>query len=175
MAVPFGGVSLHFVDATNGWVLFGLSAGMSHEAVAIFRSHDGGATWLQVFINDPNAAGSSDSLPLVGDKNGITALDASQAWVTGAQPSSDFIYIYQTSDGGKSWGHQDIAMPGGSSGAMTNTLLPVFFSASEAVLPVQLFAVLQRNRFLPQPRRRPDLECFRPAEPGRADRRRLRR
>lgn len=140
VAVPFGGVSLHFVDASNGWVLFGLSAGMSHEAVAIFRSHDGGATWSQVFINDPNAAGSSDSLPLVGDKNGITALDASQAWVTGAQPSSDFIYIYHTSDGGKNWVQQDAAMPGGIRGAMTNTLLPVFFSASEAILPVQLFA-----------------------------------
>ena len=74
--VPFGGGSLMFVDPMNGWELIGLSAGMSHQAVAIFRTSDGGATWSRIFIDDPSVAGYSDSLPLVGDKNGIAALDA---------------------------------------------------------------------------------------------------
>jgi photosystem II stability/assembly factor-like uncharacterized protein len=138
--VPFGGGSLKFFDPLHGWELIGLNAGMSHEAVAVFRSSDGGATWSQAIIDDPTVAGYSDSLPLVGDKNGITALDASHAWVTGAQPSSDFIYIYATQDGGTTWAHQNLSLPTGYSGAMTSASLPVFFSASEAVLPVLMFA-----------------------------------
>jgi photosystem II stability/assembly factor-like uncharacterized protein len=140
VAVPFGDGSLMFVDATHGWELVGLSAGMSHEAVAIFRTSDGGATWSKVFTDDPGAPGSSDSLPLVGDKTGITALDNDHAWVTGSQPSEDFIYIYATRDGGATWVHQELNLPAGYGGAMTNAYLPVFFDASEAVLPVQLFA-----------------------------------
>ena len=139
-AVPFGGGSLKFLDPMNGWELVGLSGGMSHEAVAIFRTSDGGATWSRVFTDDPNTPGSSDSLPLVGDKNGITALDTSRAWVTGAEPVDNFIYIYMSQDGGTTWAHQDLAIPAGFSGAMTGPSLPVFFGANEAVLPVLMFA-----------------------------------
>ncbi|HTX92489.1 MAG TPA: hypothetical protein VMC09_14855 [Anaerolineales bacterium] len=140
VAVPFGGGSIHFVDATHGWELVGLNAGMSHEAVAIFRSSDGGATWSQVFVDDPTVAGSSDTLPLVGDKNGITALDANNGWVTGAQPSTDFVYVYTSKDGGTTWAQQNVSIPAAYSGAMTSADLPVFFGASDAVLPVLLIA-----------------------------------
>ncbi|HEY5158952.1 MAG TPA: YCF48-related protein, partial [Anaerolineales bacterium] len=122
--IPFGGASLLFVDPTDGWALVGLGAGMSHEAVAVFRTGDSGNTWNQVFIDDPTVSGSSDSLPLVGDKNGIIALDRNRGWVTGEQPSSDFIYVYLSQDGGSSWTQQNIAMPSGYSGAMTNAFLP---------------------------------------------------
>jgi photosystem II stability/assembly factor-like uncharacterized protein len=139
-AVPFGGGSLKFIDPMNGWELVGLSAGMSHEAVAIFRTSDGGTTWSKVFTNDPGVSGSSDSLPLVGDKNGMTVLDSQHAWVTGAQPSDNFIYIYISVDGGTTWAHQDLAIPAAFSGAMTGPSLPIFFGTSQAVLPVLLFA-----------------------------------
>jgi hypothetical protein len=119
VAVPFGGGSLKFVDSMHGWELVGLSAGMSHEAVAIYQTSDGGNTWSKVFTDDPGTPGSSDSLPLVGDKNGITPLDAKRAWVTGAQPSDNFIYIYASEDGGTTWAHQDLSLPTGYSGAMT--------------------------------------------------------
>ena len=138
--VPFGGGSLHFIDAMHGWDLVGLNAGMSHQAVGIFRTSDGGMTWSRIFINDPSVAGYTNSLPLVGDKNGITYLDSKHAWVTGTQPSSDFIYVYASQDGGITWAHQDLAIPAGYSGAMTGANLPVFFGSNEAVLPVLLFA-----------------------------------
>ncbi len=136
--VPFGGGSIKFFDPLHGWELIGLNAGMSHEAVAVFRTSDGGTTWSQVFTDDPGASGSSDSLPLVGDKNGITALDVNHAWVTGAQPSNDFIYIYATQNGGTTWASQNLTLPAGYSGAMTSANLPVFFGLSNAVLPVLL-------------------------------------
>ena len=135
---PFGGGSLHFVDALHGWDMVELSAGMSHEAVAIFRTSDGGATWIQVYTNDPNAPGASDSLPLVGDKNGITALDEHHVWVTGMQPSNDFVYAYLSQDGGSTWMQPAFTMPAGYSGAMTNAFAPVFFGSNDVVLPVMV-------------------------------------
>ncbi len=135
VAVPFGGGSLKFVDATHGWDLVGLSAGMSHQAVAVFTTADGGTTWTQVFTDDPAASGTSDTLPLVGDKNGITASDASHAWVTGAQPSNDFVYVYASQDGGHTWAHQNVTLPGAYAGSMTGASLPSFFG-SAGVLPV---------------------------------------
>jgi len=139
-SVPFGGGSIKFVDPMNGWELVGLSGGMSHEAVAIFRTSDGGTTWSQELINDPTVSGSTDSLPLSGDKNGIAALDANHGWVTGAQPSGDFIYIYMSQDGGTTWSHQNLSIPAAYAGAMTSADLPVFFGSNQAVLPVLLFS-----------------------------------
>ncbi|MGD0610389.1 MAG: hypothetical protein ABSB41_02660 [Anaerolineales bacterium] len=140
VTVPFGGGWIKFVDPSNGWDLVGLSAGMSHQAVAVFTTSDGGNTWSQVFIDDPTVTGSSDTLPLVGDKNGITALDTNHAWVTGAQPSSDFVYIYMSQDGGHTWAHQNVAIPSAYAGGMTSANLPIFFGSTTGVLPVILIA-----------------------------------
>ena len=137
---PFAGTSLRFVDENTGWVLVGLDAAMSHESVAIFRTMDGGASWSQVFINDPGATGATDSLPLVGDKNGIAAISANTAWVTGATPASDEIYIYISQDGGVTWTKQALGMPSDYAGGMTNTYLPTFFGNSTGVLPVGLYS-----------------------------------
>lgn len=63
VSVPFGGGWIKFVDPTNGWDLVGLSAGMSHQAVAVFTTSDGGNTWSRVFINDPTVTGYSNTLP----------------------------------------------------------------------------------------------------------------
>ena len=137
-AVPFGGGSLYFVDPMIGWDLTGLGAGMSHEAVAVFTTSDGGNTWTRVFTDDPTLPGSSDSLPFVGDKTGISAVDTSHAWVTGAEPVTNFIYIYATQDGGQDWAQQDVPVPAGFTDAMTNAIPPVFFGGNEGVLPVTL-------------------------------------
>ena len=140
VAVPFGGGSIKFVDKSNGWDLVGLSAGMSHQAIAVFTTADGGNTWSQVFTDDPTVSGSSDSLPLVGDKNGVSALDTNHAWVTGAQPSSDFVYIYRSQDGGHTWAHQNVAIPSAYTGGMTSASLPSFFGPNTGVLPVVMIA-----------------------------------
>ena len=138
--VPFSGGSMQFLDATNGWALVALGAGMSHEAVAVFRTSDGGSAWSQVFTDDPTAVGASDTLPFAGDKTGLTALDGYHAWVAGAEPVSDFIYIYTTQDGGQTWSGQNPALPPAYAGAMTNAMLPRFFNANDAVLPVGVYA-----------------------------------
>ncbi len=139
-SVPFSGASLQFLDPADGWALAGLGVALSHEAVAVFRTSDSGVTWSQVFTDEPNAVNTSDSLPFVGDKTGLTALDANHAWVTGSEPVSDFIYIYATQDGGQTWSGQNPALPPAYAGAMTNAFPPRFFGASEGVLPVGVYA-----------------------------------
>lgn len=138
--VDFPAGFLSFPDGTNGWVLVALGAAMSHEAVAIFQTGDGGLTWTQSFTNEPNSPGTSDSLPFVGNKTGITAIDGNRAWVTGSQPSSDFIYLYMTQDGGSTWTHQEPSFPDGFMGAMATTFPPRFFNSTRGVLPAVLYA-----------------------------------
>ncbi|MGA2112827.1 MAG: hypothetical protein ABSG98_11880 [Anaerolineales bacterium] len=140
VSVPFGRGSIQFLDTSNGWDLVELSGAMSHEAVAVFTTGDGGNTWSRVFIDDPTVTGSSDTLPLAGDKNGIAALDANHAWVPGAQPSPNFVYLYMSQDGGHTWTHQNVAIPNGYAEGMTSVSPPTFFGSTAGVLPVQLMA-----------------------------------
>jgi photosystem II stability/assembly factor-like uncharacterized protein len=139
-AVPFGGGSLQFLDAQNGWALVGLGAAMSHEAVAVYRTSDAGATWSQVFTDDPNAPDAGDTLPFVGDKNGLTALDADHAWVTGSEPVSNYVYVFTTQDGGRTWRKQNPALPAGYADAMTGAYPPHFFNAKDGVMQVGAYA-----------------------------------
>jgi photosystem II stability/assembly factor-like uncharacterized protein len=138
--VDFPAGYLSFPDEINGWALVALGAAMSHEAVAVFQTGDGGLTWTQSFTNEPNSPGTSDSLPFVGNKTGITSLDATHAWVTGSQPSSNFIYLYMTQDGGSTWTHQEPAFPDGFLGAMATTYPPRFFNTTNGVMPTAIYA-----------------------------------
>ena len=55
---------MQFLDADTGRALAGRGAGAGSEAVELFQTSDGGASWTSVFHDDPGQAGSSDSLPL---------------------------------------------------------------------------------------------------------------
>jgi photosystem II stability/assembly factor-like uncharacterized protein len=138
--IPFGGGSISFSDANTGWAMVGLGAGMSHMAVAIYRSSDGGNTWSLVFTDDPNATGTSDTLPFAGDKNGLTAHDTIHGWVTGSEPVGNYIYVFSSQDGGYTWMEQNPALPPGYADAMTNAFPPLFFSSTEGVLPVGVYS-----------------------------------
>lgn len=58
-SVPFSDGSLQFLDAQNGWMLAALGAGAGSEAVAVYQSVDGGATWSRAYVNDPTLPGFS--------------------------------------------------------------------------------------------------------------------
>jgi photosystem II stability/assembly factor-like uncharacterized protein len=137
---PYGGALIQFRDPANGAALVPLGAGAGSEAVAVYTTTDSGASWAQVFVDDPTAAGSSDSLPLGGQKSGMSFRDAGHGWIGGSEPVSDLIYLFDTSDGGHTWAQQKLDMPAGFSGAMTTADAPRFFGASDAVLPVGLFS-----------------------------------
>jgi photosystem II stability/assembly factor-like uncharacterized protein len=143
--IPFDGGAMQFLDASNGVILVPLGAAAGSEAVAIYKTADSGATWTQVYTNDPNLPGAGTSLPLAGTKNGITFLDAMHGWVGGQEPMPGFFYLFATQDGGTTWVQQTVTMPKGFETAMTEVEPPIFFTAQDGVLPVHLLAEPQSS------------------------------
>jgi photosystem II stability/assembly factor-like uncharacterized protein len=113
-SVPFGGGHLVFLDASNGWIMADLGAGAGSNAIAIFQTTDGGATWTQTFINDPNASGASDSIPLSGIKTTFQPLNMQTAWVGGVVYSDGTVYLYRTDDSGHNWTQVTLPLPIGA-------------------------------------------------------------
>lgn len=101
--VPFSRGDIKFLDANNGWVLADLGVGAGSNAVAVYQTTNGGATWDQTFINDPNDSNASDSLPLGGIKSGLVALNMKTAYITGVIYAPGTVYLYRTDDGGHIW------------------------------------------------------------------------
>jgi photosystem II stability/assembly factor-like uncharacterized protein len=103
ISTPFSGADLQFLDANNGWALADLGVGAGSNAVSIFQTIDGGATWTQKFTNDPNLPNSGDSLPLGGLKSGIAPVNMQTAFVYGVTYASGTIYLFRTDDSGATW------------------------------------------------------------------------
>ena len=137
-SVPFGTGDLQFLDPKQGWVMAGLGVAAGSMGVAIFQTGDGGATWTQTYTNDPNQSGAGDSLPLGGLKDGMAALDMQTAWVGGIIYAPGTIYLYQTKDGGRSWGQIPVQVPAGYEQAEFETIGPRFVTSKDAYLPVHV-------------------------------------
>ena len=97
---------LTFSNASDGWLLAHVGAGMSHDYVDIFHTSDGGRTW-QLLV-DPE----TDNLPMSCHKNGLTFLDANKGWAAGdCQGVEPGVYFYQTTDGGNTWNAVSLPAP----------------------------------------------------------------
>ena len=121
-----GPSQVQFVNAQDGWVLSSPGGGAAgSEGVNLFRSTNGGQTWSLV-------ARAPGALPLQGIKSGMGWISATTGWITGSIAIPNTVYLYRTQDGGVSW--QPQALP--SSFPVQATQPPVFFSASEGLLPV---------------------------------------
>jgi photosystem II stability/assembly factor-like uncharacterized protein len=136
-SVPFGSGDLHFLDASKGWIMEGLGAAAGSMAVAIYQTTDGGATWTKSFANDPNSQQNEPGiLPFGGLKDGLTPLDMQTAFIGGVTYTPGIIYLYKTSDGGRTWNQISIQVPVGYEQAQFETVGPTFVSAKDAYLPV---------------------------------------
>jgi photosystem II stability/assembly factor-like uncharacterized protein len=133
--VPFDNARYFFLDLSIGYGLVSLGAGAGSHYVALYRTVDGGITWVEVFSHEP---GESKSLPESGSKNGITFRGVDHGWVGGAIPMEDHFYLHYTEDGGATWSLEtDISLPSELSNAMLDVWQPIFISASSAYLPVR--------------------------------------
>jgi photosystem II stability/assembly factor-like uncharacterized protein len=139
VSVGFAGGDLKFIDHNNGFVLASLGAGAGSEAVAVFQTSDGGATWVRNYTNDPNVSGAGNSLPLSGQKSGMTFKDNGHGWVAGETPVEDYVYLYASSDGGHTWAQQNVTLPPVQK-VMMGAYPPVFFDQNNAILPVTITA-----------------------------------
>ncbi len=136
IAVPFGGGDMKFLDAKNGWMMAGLGAAMGSMAIAVYRTNDGGSTWTESYVNDPNVPNAGSSLPLSGLKNGLAATNMQTAWISGTIYTPGVIYLYRSDDGGATWQQVPVQIPNGYDQAMFDALPPRFASSATAFLPI---------------------------------------
>ena len=137
--VPFAGATFDFLDATLGWAMVGTGAGAGSSAVDIYQTADGGSNWSRLYSLDPSQSDAPGGLPFAGSKNGIGFATSTRGWVGGAEPMDSYVWLFVTQDGGRTWQHQDLALPAGFENAMTSVDAPIFANTLEGVLPVQLF------------------------------------
>jgi photosystem II stability/assembly factor-like uncharacterized protein len=128
---------ISFIDPQHGWVLAAVRPpGGAAEPVGVFRTTDGGKTWVNVataLFADTTPPGR---LPYGGQKTGMRFLDASTGWVTGTVSLSNLAWLYVTHDGGSTWQQQSLLMPQGVPSARLSILSPTFFSAADGILPI---------------------------------------
>ncbi len=86
--VPISAVYTHWIDAQTGWLVFKQATGSQFSAGVLFRTVDGGQTWMQL------------SIP-IGEPVQFTS--AREGWVAGG-PAGD--ELHRTTDGGETWQRQ---------------------------------------------------------------------
>lgn len=89
---------ISFVNATRGWMLVGLGAGMSHSYVALLSTIDGGLTWETLVT--PQSTNDLQGCP----KTAMVFQDVLNGWLarecSGLYPLP---YLLRTADGGSTW------------------------------------------------------------------------
>jgi photosystem II stability/assembly factor-like uncharacterized protein len=113
-STPFSGGDLSFIDEQDGWMLADLGVGAGSNAVAVFQTRDGGATWTERYSNDPNNPEAGDSLPLGGLKSDLVPINMQTAWVGGVIYAPGTVYLFRTDDGGRNWIPVNLPLPDGA-------------------------------------------------------------
>ena len=122
--------SLDFVNAQDGWDMEDLGAAMGQDAVAIYRSTDGGRRWYLV-ARTPSLVGSGVSLGGLTtdcDKNGIVFATPSDGWIT-EYCNAGSLGFFTTHDGGSSWTQQHLPVPSACSDGC-GVSPPTFFGST---------------------------------------------
>lgn len=134
-SLPDSQGDLQFLDARHGWLMV-TEAAAGSEDTWIYRTIDGGRTWLEVASGTYRS--QDNGLPFAGDKTGIVFRDTLTGWVTGYSAggcSQSAAYLFVTHDGGYTWRHQILPAPPRAPRQNRWTKPPTFFSVRDGVLP----------------------------------------
>jgi photosystem II stability/assembly factor-like uncharacterized protein len=139
------GGPLDFVDAQHGWLMANLSIGAGSQAVAIYKTIDGGLSWQEV----SQTSEAPGTLPRSCIKTGLTFVDANTGWVTASCPGGP-LYFYVTHDGGSQWQPQTLTPPVGYDAKLFEQCQcvpgqPLFTSAQVGFMPLQIFEAQPGN------------------------------
>ncbi len=133
--LPFERASYFFLDSENGFALADLGAGAGLHYVALYRTTDGGGSWMKVFAHAP---GETKSLPESGTKNGVSFINPNRGFIGGSIPMEDHFYFYVSDTGGAAWSQEtELRLPDAFSGSFLDTWQPDFFDAVTGILPVR--------------------------------------
>ncbi len=142
--IPAGAEMLSFVNPREGWFLVPLGSYTGHTDVDIYRSTDGGDTWIRVANNTAPNSGLTNMSGITG----MTFHTSQRGWITGLSIPVDWLYLYVTDDGGRTWQNRKLPLLPQLSPHWESTILPpTFFTAQDGVLPV-FFSMLD-NDFQP--------------------------
>lgn len=135
---PFSRGRIKFINESNAWALADLGIGAGSNAVAVYQTMDAGVTWQQTFINDPNNANASDSLPLGGLKYGLASPNMTSAWVYGIVYAPGYSYLYRTENAGHLWEQVEIPLPPGAETAELTIEQVRFVTTNDAFLTMRI-------------------------------------
>jgi photosystem II stability/assembly factor-like uncharacterized protein len=100
---------LVFVDESHGWLMAHVGAGMNHDYITIYRTLDGGSTWMRIVDPLDNGAGIQSC-----QKNGIWFVDEVHGWLTGScNGVATGVLLYRSDDGGVTWQTVELPVPAG--------------------------------------------------------------
>ena len=127
-----------FVTSQEGWLLSKHAVSENAETVEIFRTTDGGKSWVMVSSALAASTGTPPPghLPFSGSKSGLSFLNVATGWVTGRIPLDGYILLYRTRDGGFTWYPQTLPLSPTETSSQLSILPPLFFTATDGVLPV---------------------------------------
>jgi photosystem II stability/assembly factor-like uncharacterized protein len=89
---------LIFIDSEHGWLLVHAGAGMNHDYIAIYRTTDGGASWIKIV--DPFLTNNVQSCY----KTGIFFTTPLDGWMTGdCGGVAAGVLFFRTTNSGETW------------------------------------------------------------------------
>jgi photosystem II stability/assembly factor-like uncharacterized protein len=130
------------IDGQYGWIVsIPPRALESTLEIDIYRTIDGGKTWMKVAGSTPPTNTPYGVLPPNSTNiAGLSFLNPSMRWATGATNTFNFAWFYVTYDGGASWQNQFLPLPPNEAPAQLAINPPIFFPESkEGILPVAFF------------------------------------
>lgn len=138
--VPFADGRMTVVDDTI-YALQSLGAAAGSQPVAIQVIYNGGESFFQPFTHVPGEPEAENSLPMSGDKTGLSFITPQRGWVTGSRPVDNEIYLFRSDDSGVSWQPQTVSPPPDLGGFMAVSQPPLFFHGDplNGVLPVDFY------------------------------------
>ncbi len=136
---------LTFSTPQDGWLLFHVDAGMSHDYVDLFRTRNGGATWQLVM--DPFSVDS----PQACAKTGLVFAGAQYGWLTkDCGGVIDGVSLDTSTDGGQTWVNQQLPPPDGEQDFFSTHVCgaydPILFTLQTGLLGVRCFQMADYNQ-----------------------------
>ena len=123
-----------FVDVRHGWILVGYGVAMGSEQDEIYRTVDGGMNWTLAATTGDWQQKKPGNFPLTGVKSGLCFRDGQNGFLAG-DARGDVIWFYATHDAGATWAFQPVPVYN-NKGVGVETQKPVFFNASDGILPI---------------------------------------